>query len=110
MKARILAVVVAVGLAVAAAQAATEVTYKVTIPDGPRSRQISDAMVAAIGPLTLGTAALRQSIVNGETSTTVIVARQKLVQKALLQVRDATLTSAKTLRKSQDLLSQNALD
>lgn len=109
MKARILvASALLAGLAVSAG--AVKVTYELDIPPGAKARQVANEMVAAIGPLTLGTAALRQSIVNRETSTAVIVARQKLVQKALLQVRDATLTSAKTLRKSQDLLPQNALD
>jgi hypothetical protein len=109
MKTRILvASALLAGLAVSAG--AVKVTYELDIPPGAKARQVANEMVAAIPPVVWATAALRQSILNGETSTTVIVARQKMVQKALLQVRDATLTSAKILRKSNELLPQNAWD
>ena len=98
-------------IAAALPAASVKVTYELDIPPGAKARQVANEMVAAIPPVVWATAALRQSIRDGETSQTVIQEQRTALMRSLqTATRDAVSTPVKVMRKSADLLPQNAWD
>lgn len=101
MKARILAVVLA-GLVVSAG--AVKVTYELEIPPGTKARQVATEMVAAIPPVVWATAALRKSILDGETSQTLLVQQQLALAEALRRHDESKTTAIQVWRKGDRVL------